>query len=95
MGYNNLDETGHFGSVGFSTCAIETLRVMLERLNRPKLYLGLTAFIENGVSYGPILLAREAMNLRKSKETDKNEKDVLSYLARDARRAKGFIALTV
>lgn len=95
MGYSILDKTGDFGSVGFNIGAIKTVRLMLEKLNSPKLYPELTAFIENGVNYDPILVAREATNLRKSKETDKNEKDMLSYLARDARTAKGFIALTM
>ena len=94
MGYNIMDKTGDFGSAGFNIGAIRALRMLLEKLNKPALYPALTEFIENGISYKPRTLAREAAALR-GKQSDEAMRGVLDDLIHDAKRAKRFIALTM
>jgi|GEM_PF-3665080 len=95
MSYNILDNSGDFGSAGFSIQAIKALRILVEKLNKPKeRYPALGEFIENGISYKPRTLAREAVVLR-AKQSHEGMNGILDDLIRDAKRAKGFIALTM
>ena len=94
MGYNILDKTGDFGSAGFSIQSIKALRILVEKRNNPKLYPALAEFIENGISYRPRTLAREAVALRE-KQSHEGMRGILDDLIHDAKRAKGFIALTM
>lgn len=54
----------------------------------------LTAFVNDGVSHKPLLLANEAKALR-NKTEDTDVRDVLSSLSQAGRRAKGFLALVM
>ena len=95
MSYNILDKTGDFGSAGFNMGGIRALRMLIEKLNQPKVrYPALAEFLENEISYKPRTLAREAASLR-NHQSDVGMRGLLDDLIKDAKKAKGFIALTM
>ncbi len=93
MGYEFMDCDGEVDVQAPNISGIKRLRETVEAQTNG-VYPELIAFVIEGVSQKPLLLANEAKLLR-NKTEDEDVRDMLSHLSQAAKRAKRFLALVM